>query len=78
MTVARAQFDGYDVELDTTGHTYGVTHGVCFIRTRGFVGGLRHLVNEGYLEGGSDELHYVPPHVIEQVQKWATNLGYIV
>jgi hypothetical protein len=78
VTIARAQFDGYDVELDTTGRSYGLSRGACFVRTGPYVRGLRNLIDDGTLHGPEGQWHHVPIPVIRQIRKWATDLGYIV
>lgn len=78
VTAARAQFDGYDVELDTTGRSYGLDRGVCFVRMGPFVRGLRNLVEDGTLQGPRGQWHQVPISVIGQIRKWAADLGYIL
>lgn len=78
MTIARTQIDGYEIELDTTGRTYGLTRPVCFIRFGKFCRHLDALSVDQHLVHAHDDTREraVPIRIIGLIEQWARDQGY--
>lgn len=74
----RGVVDGYEIELDTTGRSYGLTRPVCHVRHGKFSAELSTLADTGELLHRNGQSRHTPPaYVIGALEKWASDRGYV-
>lgn len=77
MSRQHTQIEGYEVELDMTGQSYGVHSPQGFVRFKRYSTDLESLCLYGKLchDNGSAE-HTVPAWVIGRIEAWARERGW--
>lgn len=74
---AHGYVEGYEIELDTTGRSYGRTKPTCFVRHGRFSSSLEDLSRtEQLLHRNGEDFHVVPAYLIGAIEQWARERGY--